>query len=47
MFGVDSIIRSDTTLAVSKLQQIGAWVGIIGGGIAFFFFSLYAEDFFR
>jgi len=34
-------------LTVSKKQQIGAWIGIIGGGIGFFFFSLYAEDFFR
>jgi len=34
-------------LTMSKIQQIGAWVGIIGGGIAFFFFSMYAEDFFR
>jgi len=32
---------------VSKIQQVGAWIGIIGGGIGFFFFSLYAEDFFR
>jgi hypothetical protein len=34
-------------LAVTKKQQIGAWIGIIGGGIGFFFFSMYAEDFFR
>jgi len=34
-------------LTMSRLQAIGAWVGIIGGGIAFFFFSIYAENFFR
>jgi hypothetical protein len=34
-------------MAVTKKQQVGAWIGIIGGGIGFFFFSMYAEDFFR
>jgi hypothetical protein len=34
-------------LTVSRKQQVGAWIGIIGGGIGYFFFSLYAEDFFR
>jgi hypothetical protein len=34
-------------LLMSKIKQIAAWIGIIGGGIAFFFFSLYAVDFMR
>jgi len=25
---------------MSKIKQIAAWIAIIGGGIAFFFFSL-------
>jgi pyrroline-5-carboxylate reductase len=45
--GVDSIIRTVGKVIMSKKQQIGAWIGIIGGGIGFFFFSMYAEDFFR
>jgi len=32
---------------MSKIQAVGAWIAIIGGGIGFFFFSMYAEDFFR
>jgi hypothetical protein len=44
---VDSIMCIGVVLTVSKKQQIAAWVGIIGGGIGFFFFSMYAEDFFR
>ncbi len=40
-------MRVGGELIMSRLQQVGAWVGIIGGGIAFFFFSMYAEDFFR
>jgi len=34
-------------LVMSRIQQVVAWVAIIGGGIGFFFFSMYAEDFFR
>jgi len=37
----------DGVWVMSKKQQVGAWIGIIGGGIGFFFFSMYAEDFFR
>jgi len=29
---------------VSRTKQIAAWVAIIGGGIAFFFFSQYAAE---
>jgi hypothetical protein len=32
---------------MSKTKQIVAWIAILGGGIAFFFFSLYAVDFMR
>mgnify|MGYP001601927900 FL=1 len=32
---------------MSKTKQITAWIAVIGGGIAFFFFSLYAVDFMR
>jgi len=32
---------------MSRKEQVVAWIAIIGGGIGFFFFSMYAEDFFR
>jgi len=32
---------------MSKTKQIAAWIAILGGGIAFFFFSLHAVDFMR
>jgi hypothetical protein len=32
---------------MSKIKMIATWVGIVGGGIAFFFFSLYLVDFMR
>jgi len=32
---------------MSKIKLIATWVSIIGGGIAFFFFSLYLVDFMR
>ncbi len=32
---------------MSKLKQIVAWIAVLGGGIAFFFFSMYAVDFMR
>jgi len=34
-------------LVMSKKQQVVAWIGMIGFGIGFFFFSMWAEDFFR
>jgi Na+/phosphate symporter len=34
-------------LVMSKKQQVVAWVGMISFGIGFFFFSMWAEDFFR
>ena len=34
-------------LIMSKTKQIAAWIAILGGGIAFFFFSLYIVDFMR
>jgi hypothetical protein len=32
---------------MSKIKKIIAWVSIIGGGIAFFFFSQYAAELMR
>ena len=32
---------------MSKIKQIAAWIGIIGGGIAFFFFSIFLTDVMR
>jgi len=32
---------------MSKIKKIVAWVLIIGGGIAFFFFSQYAAELMR
>ena len=32
---------------MSKTKQIAAWIGIIGGGIAFFFFSIEMAEFMR
>ena len=32
---------------MSKTKQIATWITILGGGITFFFFSLYAVDFMR
>jgi hypothetical protein len=32
---------------MSKIKQIAAWIAVLGGGIAFFFFSMYAVDFMR
>lgn len=32
---------------MTKKQQIAAWIGIIGGGIAFFFFSIEMVEFMR
>ena len=29
---------------MSRIQKIAAWVGIIGGGIGFFFFSQYLAE---
>jgi hypothetical protein len=29
---------------MSKTKQVLAWIAIIGGGIAFFFFSQYAAE---
>jgi hypothetical protein len=37
----------DGAWIMSKKQQVVAWIAMIGGGIGFFFFSMYAEDFFR
>ncbi|EGP93325.1 hypothetical protein MY1_0560 [Nitrosarchaeum koreense MY1] len=34
-------------MIMSKIKQIIAWIAILGGGIGFFFFSLYAVDFMR
>ena len=34
-------------MIMSKIKQIAIWIGILGGGIAFFFLSLYAVDFMR
>jgi len=34
-------------LIMSKIKQIIAWIAILGGGVGFFFFSLYAVDFMR
>jgi hypothetical protein len=32
---------------MSKTKQIAAWIGIIGGGIAFFFFSQWMTEVMR
>jgi len=32
---------------MSKIKQIAAWIAVLGGGVAFFFFSLYAVDIMR
>jgi len=32
---------------MSKIKQAAIWVGIIGGGIGFFFFSIEMADFMR
>ena len=32
---------------MSKIKQIAAWIGIIGGMIAFFFFSQFMVDVMR
>jgi len=32
---------------MSKIKQAAIWVGIIGGGIAFFFFSIEMAEFMR
>ena len=32
---------------MSKLKQIAIWIGIIGGGIGFFFFSIDMAEFMR
>lgn len=32
---------------MSRTKQIAAWIGIIGGGIAFFFFSIHAAEVMR
>jgi len=32
---------------MSRPQQIAAWIGIIGGGIAFYFFYGYAVELMR
>ncbi len=34
-------------ICMSKIKQIAAWVAIIGGGIAFFFFSIEMAEFMR
>lgn len=44
-------IRFNNTLKnnvyMSKIKQIAAWIAIIGGGIAFFFFSIEMAEFMR
>jgi hypothetical protein len=35
------------SLHMSKIKQIVAWVAIIGGGIAFFFFSQFMAEVMR
>jgi len=32
---------------MSKIKQLIAWTAVLGGGIAFFFFSMYVVDFMR
>jgi len=32
---------------MSTIKKIISWIAVLGGGIAFFFFSLYAVDFMR
>jgi len=47
MIGLDSIMRSNNSFHMSKIKQIAIWIGIIGGGIGFFFFSIEAAEFMR
>jgi hypothetical protein len=44
---VDSIICFFNQLIMSRIKQIIAWVALIGGGIAFFFFSIWAAEVMR
>jgi len=46
-FQLDSIMSVKVLLHMSKIKQIVAWVAIIGGGIAFFFFSQYMAEVMR
>lgn len=41
---LDSITCVLLDVFVSKTKQIAAWIAIIGGGIAFFFFSQFAAE---
>jgi hypothetical protein len=34
-------------MVMTRAKQIAAWIAIIGGGIAFFFFSQYAAEVMR
>jgi len=44
---LDSIMSLIISFHMSKIKQIVAWVAIIGGGIAFFFFSQYMAEVMR
>jgi len=44
---LDSIMSFKLSLHMSKIKQIVAWVAIIGGGIAFFFFSQFMAEVMR
>jgi len=35
------------TFHMSKIKQLAIWIGIIGGGIGFFFFSIEMAEFMR
>jgi hypothetical protein len=40
-------MSSKNSFQMSKAKQIAVWVGIIGGGIGFFFFSIEMAEFMR
>jgi len=44
---LDSIGSLKIPIRMSKIKQIIAWVAIIGGGIAFFFFSQFMAEVMR
>jgi hypothetical protein len=47
VIGLDSIMRLNDYYHMSRIKQIAIWIGIIGGGIGFFFFSIEAAEFMR
>ncbi len=40
-------MRLNNSFHMSRIKQIAIWIGIIGGGIGFFFFSIEAAEFMR